>query len=290
MSWNLTRWQLRALTGAAVILVGVAVYWAVQPGKSVAPGRSPTAAASQETSQVTVHEARTVQRNTAQQEVAPALPSTAEMAETADTEVATVAQYVSEKYEFLIDDARYLQASQVEQLRQALLASELRAEELKAARSAGTTGDALSRRERALAQVEGQIRGMLHPADYATYEVLKESDAELFHLQQYAGGIENVAPLSAENRKSIMKTKLAYKGRFRQALRDSGLERDNLSATEREYAYSVGSRALEDFKSSYLKEVRQYLVNEEQYMLLSNYENTEFTAELAKLRSLADSH
>ena len=40
------------------------------------------------------------------------------------------------------------------------------------------------------------------------------------------------------------------------------------------------SRALEDFRRSYLEEVRQYLANDEQFALLSNYEATEFKAEL----------
>ena len=126
------------------------------------------------------------------------------------------------------------------------------------------------------------------PADYATYETLKESDLELFKLNEYADGISNVAPLSAADRESILKTKLAYKERFRQLLLDSGLQRTDLSLAEREYAYSVTSRALEGYKPSYLQEVRQYLTNEEQFALLSNYETTEFKAELARLRSMVD--
>ena len=118
--------------------------------------------------------------------------------------------------------------------------------------------------------------------------MLKESDVELYKLNEYAGGISNVAPLSAADRKSIMRTKLAYKERFRQLLRDSGLQRSDLSAAEREYAYSMTSRAMEDYKRSYLQEVRQYLTNDEQYALLSNYETTEFNAELAKLQSMVN--
>ena len=94
-----------------------------------------------------------------------------------------------------------------------------------------------------------EIRGLLRPADYATYETLKESDLELFKLNEYAAGISNVAPLSAADRESILKTKLAYKERFRQLLLDSGLQRSDLSPAEREYAYSVTSRALEDYQA-----------------------------------------
>ena len=96
--------------------------------------------------------------------------------------------------------------------------------------------------------MEGEIRGLLRPDDYATYETLKDSDLELFKLNEYAAGISNVAPLSAADRESILRTKLAYKERFRQLLLDSGLQRTDLSAAEREYAYSVTSRALEGYR------------------------------------------
>jgi hypothetical protein len=47
------------------------------------------------------------------------------------------------------------------------------------------------------------------------------------------------------------------------------------------------SRALREYQQSYLQEVRQYLYNDEQYGLLSNYESSEFDAEMARLRSIA---
>jgi hypothetical protein len=209
----------------------------------------------------------------AQADAAPTVPRTPAPT---DTEQATIAQYAAEKYRILLDDLRYLEASQVGQLHQALLERE---------QLAGATNTAA--RKNALAKAEDQIRGLVHPADYATYEMLKDSDLELFKLNEYAGGIVNVAPLSAADRDSILKTKLAYKVRFRQLLQDSGLQRENSSPAEREYAYSVTSHALEDYKLSYLREVRQYLANEEQFALLSNYETTEFKAELAALQSMA---
>jgi len=215
------------------------------------------------------------QRNAAQADSASALVSA--QAPTFDPEESTIAQYASEKYQFLLDDLYYLEAGQAEQLHRALLARE---------RLVGQASNA--ERNEALAKVEAEIRGMLNPADYATYELLKESDLELYKLNEYAGGIANVAPLSVADRKAILKTKLAYKERFRQLLQNSDLQRGDLSAAEREYAYSMTSRALEDYKRSYLQEVRQYLANDEQYALLNNYETTEFNAELTRLRSLVD--
>ena len=214
-------------------------------------------------------------RHTAQLDTVSALPGTS--APSVDPESSTIARYTSEKYQFLLDDLRYLEASQVEQLQRALQLRERLSGELN---SAGQDG--------ALARAEDQIRGLLSPADHATYEMLRESDLELFNLNEYAGGISNVAPLSAADRESILKTKLAYKARFRLLLRDSGLQRSDQSPAEREYAFSMTARALEDFRRSYLQEVQQYLANEEQFALLSSYEATEFKAELAQLQSMID--
>ena len=245
------------------------VYWTSRPG----PVARTESKLVETRSQPSPDEVRRAQPGTAQAHNAAALVST--QAPTVDTEEATVAEYTSEKYQLLLDDLHHLDATQAEQLRQALLKREL---------LAGETGSA--GQNEALAKVEEQIRGMLNPADHANYQMLRESDLELYKLNEYAGGVTNVAPLSEADRKSILRTKLAYKERFRQLLRDSGLQRGDLSAAEREYAFSMTSRAMEDYKRSYLQEVRQYLSNDEQYALLSNYETTEFNAELARLQSM----
>jgi hypothetical protein len=218
---------------------------------------------------------RSGQRQAAQANSAAALVSMP--APTVDPEESTIVQYLSEKYQFLLDDLHDPKPGQQEQLQRALLARE---------RIAGQARTV--EQDAALARVEDQIRGMLHPADYATYEMLKDSDLELYKLNEYAGGIANVAPLSTADRKAILKTKLAYKERFRQLVLNSDLQRTGLSAAEREHAYSTTSRALEDYKHSYLQEVRQYLASDEQYVLLSNYETTEFNAELSRLQSMVD--
>jgi hypothetical protein len=256
------------MSGTAAVLVGATVYWntsrlsepvapavvtlSAQGSQPALPDRTPSA--TPRVDHVSLPPA------------APAAP--------ADSEESTVAQYVSEKYQYLFEDLRYLDADQIEQLKRALLARE---------RLTGQASDPA-----AMARVEEQIRGLLRPADHANYETLKDSDVELFKLNEYAAGISNVAPLSPADRESILKTKLAYKERFRQLLLDSGLQRPDLSRAEREYAFSVTSSALEGYRRSYLQEVRQYLTNEEQFALLSNYETTEFKAELVKLRSMVD--
>lgn len=254
------------LSGASIVLTGVAVYWAALPEPSVVtPGQSPSRPG--------------LELPGPRAESAPAPPTLAPpqtpRRAAADSEEATVAQYTAQKYQYLFDDMHSPQVEQVRLQRALLLREQL----------AGQPDTA--ERAKAMAEVEGRIRAMLHPTDFATYDALKASDLEQFELNDYAGGISNVAPLNADERKSILRTKLAYKGRFQQLVQDSGLLRSDLSAAERDHAYGVTSRALHDYQTSYLQEVRQYLANDEQYALLRNYETTKFSAELAKLRSMA---
>ncbi len=288
MSRALTRSHFRLGTMGAAALVGAAVYWwASAPGQRVyVPGQTQAAISSTAAAGAQEGRQHSTAREQGQGQDATAPPG---LAPAVDSEESTIVQYIAEKYQFLLEDLRYLQAGQVEQLNRALLARERLTGEIKAAREADpAAGARLVAQEQALAQAEARIRGLLIPADYATYELLKDSDLELFQLNDYAGGISNVAPLSTADRKSILKTKLAYKERFRQAVRDSPLQRPGLSAAERKYAFEATARALEDFKRNYLQEVRQYLTNDEQYALLSNYETTEFSTELDKLRSMAN--
>lgn len=187
-----------------------------------------------------------------------------------DSETEAVAQHASEKYELLLENLGYLPAERFEALGRLLLEREL---------IAGRPAEAV-----ALSKADDEIRAMLRPSEQATYDSLKESDLELHRLNEFASGVADVAPLAASDRKSILRTKLAYKARFRQLVADLGLPRDDPGSAEREYAYAIASQALRDYQSGYLQEVRQYLSNEEQFALLRNFESTEFTAELAQLR------
>jgi hypothetical protein len=282
MSWNPTQRHLRAgMAGVTAVFLAATVYWSSHPGPSAARIEPLPV----EPIPPALDDARDLPRHTAQGSASASTVAVQEMA--ADAEQSTVAGYIAQKYQLLFDELRHLDAGRLAELQRALLLRERLAAELGTAGQAmqSAAGEELSAQETALAKVEGQIRAMLHPADFASYEMLRESDLELFRLNEYAAGIDNVAPLSEADRKSILRTKLAYKQRFRRLLDDAGLERADLSAAEREYAYLVTSRALDDFRRGYLQEVRQYLSNEEQYALLSNYEATEFKAEMGRLRA-----
>jgi hypothetical protein len=64
--------------------------------------------------------------------------------------------------------------------------------------------------------------------------------------------------------------------------------RGDLTSVQRQFVFTDVSRALRESKDGFLLEVRQYLYDEERFRLLSNYENTEYNAELEKLRRIAN--
>jgi hypothetical protein len=195
--------------------------------------------------------------------------------------------YVTGKYRFLFDDD--LSGEAAETLRSALLDRERVAVAINTAKQANDPAakDAIQRHQAELAALDRQIGALLPPADLAAFDVLKDSDVEQFQLDDYAGGVSAVAPLSDADKKAILYTKLTHRQRFRQVLADSGLKSGDLDAAERRQAFAEVSRALVDSRDHYLQEVRQYLYNDTQFTLLSNYENSEYTAELAKLRGIA---
>jgi hypothetical protein len=193
---------------------------------------------------------------------------------------ASFGAYVDGKYRFLEPSA---------ELRAALLAREKIAVAINTAKQSNDAAlkDEMPDQLADLAALDQKIGTLLRPGDLAAYEVLKDSDAEQFQLDDYAGGVNAVAPLSDADRKAILLTKLVHRQRFRQVLADSRLMTGELNATDRKYAFAEVSRALGESRDSYLREVRQYLYNDEQYTLLSNYENSEYAAELEKLRGIA---
>jgi hypothetical protein len=139
-------------------------------------------------------------------------------------------------------------------------------------------------------EIDRKIGGMLPAGELARFEALKDSDIERFQVDEMAGGIANVAPLTEADKQAVLAAKLAYRERFRRVLADSRLMTGELTAAEKKLAYADVSRALKQSQDGYLQEVRQYLYDEEQFRLLSNYENSEYHAELAKLRSIAGVH
>ena len=195
--------------------------------------------------------------------------------------------YVDRKYRYLFRGG--MRAAQTVELRAALLERERMAVVINTARQGNDAQakETLPQQLARLAELDRKIAALLPAAALAAFDVLKDSDIEQFQIDDYAGGISNVAPLSNDDKQSILYTKLVYRQRFRQALEASGLLGGALGTAERRFAFVEVSRALKESRDGFLQEVRQYLYDDQQYSLLSNYENSEYTAELAKLRTMA---
>ena len=256
------------------LAVFVAVVWWASRGDT--PQANDTAAASATSSPVVQSAwSQFAAGNDARATQAPSVQAAVEVGEEA-----SFGAYVDGKYQFLEPS---------EQLRAALLAREKIAVAINTAKQSNDVGlkEGIPNQLAELTALDQKIGTLLRPGDLAAYEVLKDSDAEQFQLEDYAGGVNAVAPLSDADRKAILITKLVHRQRFRQVLADSRLMTGELNATDRQYAFVEVSRALGESRDSYLREVRQYLYNDEQFALLSNYENTEYAAELEKLRGIA---
>ena len=271
---------LRWVIIAALAVFGGVVWW----GGRGAHGDSPATAATVATAlgeQADVSESA---------EVSAAAPGRDEFAATSNPGAVAdlpLGTYVSGKYRFLFDSDLAPEAA--DKLRAALLERERIAVAINTGRQSSDPAAkaALPRQQSELDDLDRKIGALLRPADIAMFDVLKNSDVEQFQLDDYAGGISAIAPLNDSDRKAILYTKMVHRQRFRQVLADSRLMSDELNAGERRQAFGEVSRALAISRDHYLQEVRQYLYNDEQFSLLSNYEKTEFAAELDKLRGIA---
>jgi hypothetical protein len=194
---------------------------------------------------------------------------------------ASFAAYVGGKYKFL---------TQSPTLSAALLNRERVAVEVNTAKQSADESlrQQLPRLEAELAAADRKVGDYLAPGDVAGFEVLKDSDMDQFQFEDYVGGISNVVPLAEEKKKAILYAKLSNRQRFRQVLENSGLLRGDLTASQRQFAFNDVSRALLESRDGFLQEARQHLHDEEQFTLLSNYENTEYGGELDKLRRVAE--
>lgn len=194
---------------------------------------------------------------------------------------ASFSAYVAGKYKFLAQSPR---------LSAALLNRERIAVAVNTAKQSADESlrQQLSRLEVELADADRKVGELLAPADIAGFEVLKNSDMDQFQFADYVGGISNVVPLAEDKKRAILFAKLSNRQRFRQVLESSGLLRGDLTASQRQFAFHEVSRALRESRDGFLQEARQHLHDEEQFTLLSNYENTEYGGELDKLRRVAD--
>jgi hypothetical protein len=196
---------------------------------------------------------------------------------------------VEKKYRFLLAELR-LTPAQLTQLRE-LLFEQQQLRDMLAPIGDEDVKQPPSERavlERALAAIDARIRALVDPAQFARYENLRESDVEQGHLNEYSGGVSALAPLSPQQERLILDVRLRHKKRFEAGLRDVGLDRASLSVEERLYAHRNIAQALNEYHDNFLADVRPALT-EDQYILLSAYETTEFARELERLQVLINS-
>jgi hypothetical protein len=269
----------RNLLVVAALIAAAVVWWISRPGSGDASLGHETMTAFEAASDAGWPE-RTA-RPTAPAP-APASPMDPESQESAQQ----FQQYVDDKYAPLFRDIDSGRAA-------ALRATLLEREQLVVQVNTAKQGDDAVAKEQLPSllarkdEIDRKAGALLPASELVRFEALKDSDIERFQVDDYAGGIANVAPLTEANRQAVLATKLAYRERFRRVLAESRLMSGELTAAERKLAYADVSRALKHSQDGYLQEVRQYLYDEEQFRLLSNYETTEYNAELAKLRSIA---
>jgi hypothetical protein len=212
-------------------------------------------------------------------------PASAEQDGAAASE-ASFAAYVDDKYRLLLEAAG--RPRETGALRAALLERERIMVGINTAQQGSDPAEqqTLPQRLDDLAAADRNVRMLLPAADLGAFDVLKDSQIEQFQLDEYAQGISNVAPLADGDRRAILYSKLAHRHRFRQLFEESGLTRGELPAEQRHAMLAQVTRALRESRDGFLQEARQYLHDDEQYLLLSNYEHGEYAAELEKLRGM----
>jgi hypothetical protein len=171
-------------------------------------------------------------------------------------------QHVERKYRYLLAD---VDEAHVDELKRRLVERESQ----------------LTERDRE--HMDAAIGELLPGHSFAYYGALKDSDREQHHLDEYAGGIDNIAPLDERQQRAVLDAKLRQKKRYDAIMRDIGLQQEALSTTERDYAHERGAQALELYLDEFLLDVAPWLTSE-QYTLLKNYETTEFARELSRLQ------
>jgi hypothetical protein len=267
----------RNLLIAGVLLVAaLATWWLMR-----SPGDSAVERETRAALEATEGATRPSSMDAAESPVAQAPPA----ADTLDSEP-QFQRYVDDKYRLLFRD---VEGDASVALRAALLERERVVVLINTAKQSSDPAgrESLPALEARKAEADRAVGTLLPASELGAFEALKDSDIERFQVEDYAAGIENVAPLAPADKQAVLATKLEYRQRFRRVLADSRLMTGDLNGTERLLAFNEVSRALKEYQQSYLQEVRQYLYNDEQFTLLSNYETTEYNAELAKLRSIA---
>lgn len=208
----------------------------------------------------------------------------------------TVEEIVNRKYRFLFANLD-LDAATREALYELMRKREQLALKLRDAREYGDEirmepGD-ISQLEYELEQVDNAIQDLLDHDNSQRYALLKDSDNEQEHFNQYTRGVNGLFPLNHEQQELLLFSKLRHKQAFEQTIAASGLDQDYpLTEAQRNELLSKLEMAAQRYKHAFLQEIRTDLDHDnypmDQYTLLENYTNTEFQELLVELRNKID--
>lgn len=200
---------------------------------------------------------------------------------------------VRRKYRFLF--ARLdLSPAEMEELRLLLLEREQLALKIQDAKEfgdeSGISKDDLWDLEYQLEDVDLRIEELLSGENLQRYAMLKDSDEEQKHFNQYTLGVNGLFPLNNKQQEAVLFTRLKHKQRFEESIKNSGInENFPLTKEQSEALLKDLEMAAMRYKHSFLQEIRGELDHDnfpmDQYTMLENYTNTEFQQLIDSLRA-----
>jgi hypothetical protein len=170
-----------------------------------------------------------------------------------------------------------------------ILAIAVREPRAPSARSTASVARRTSELAAAIASAEARVLAVRATAAIARSDasaVVENSDdaqAALDWLDDYAGGIENVAPLADDQRTQLRSTKLRHQATFERELEEAQLDRPALTADERARAYAIVNQAVDRYRDAFFRDAAEIL-DDEQNVLLTSYETTELERERQRLQ------
>ncbi|HSS01439.1 MAG TPA: hypothetical protein VLM79_30480 [Kofleriaceae bacterium] len=102
-------------------------------------------------------------------------------------------------------------------------------------------------------------------------------------LDDYAGGIANVAPLDDDQRTQLLTVKVRHQALFERELGEAQLDRPVLTVDERARAYAIVNEAVDRYRDAFFQDAAEIL-DAEQNLLLTSYETTELERERQRLQ------
>jgi hypothetical protein len=92
-----------------------------------------------------------------------------------------------------------------------------------------------------------------------------------------------VAPLNDGQRKQLLAAQLHHKAIFERELGEANLDRPALTVDERARAFAIVNAAVDRYREAFLRDAAAIL-DDQQSMLLTNYETTEMERERQRLQ------